>query len=153
VLSILRLDLEQRGVTAEVRLAVALPPVLGDRLLIEQVLFNLVRNACEAMAGNAEADRRLLIETVIAEGVADGMAELRVYDLGTGLTHDPEQLFQPFFTTKAEGVGIGLVICRSIIEAHDGQIGAFANRPRGACFWIRLPLATDAPAAMTTESA
>lgn len=154
VLSILRLDLEQRGVTAEVRVAVALPPVLGDRLLIEQVLFNLVRNACEAMAGNAEADRRLLIETVIAEGMADGMAELRVYDLGTGLTHDPEQLFQPFFTTKAEGVGIGLVICRSIIEAHDGQIGAFANRPRGACFWIRLPLATDAadaPAAMTTE--
>ncbi len=148
VLSILRLDLDQRGITVETQLAIGLPQVAGDVMLIEQVLFNLLRNACESMAANAAGDRRLLIET----SLSGDMAELRVTDTGTGLEHDAEQLFQPFFTTKSEGVGIGLAICRSIVEAHDGQIGALPHRPRGACFWVRLPLASITSGSVTDSA-
>ncbi len=137
VLALMQADLDTRGVVVVTRFASHLPPVDGERLLIEQVLFNLVRNACDAMANNVQDDRSLSIVTAIA----NGMAEVRVADVGSGLPDKPEQIFQPFFTTKSEGLGVGLAICRSIVEAHRGKISAAPNGARGACLRIRLPFA------------
>jgi signal transduction histidine kinase len=107
------------------------------------VVLNLIINAIEAMGGIAETSRTLLISTGQAE---PGGVLVAVRDSGPGL--DPaslEHLFNAFYTTKSGGMGMGLAICRSIIEAHAGQLGAFANEPRGAVFQFTLPLQRDEP--------
>jgi two-component system sensor kinase FixL len=115
--------------------------VLVDRVQIQQVLVNLVRNAAEAMAG---CERREL--TVAARPVADEMVEVTVSDTGRGLpSHVRENLFQPFFTTKASGMGVGLSISRSIVEAHGGEMRAGASPSGGAAFSFTLPLAPTEP--------
>jgi two-component system sensor kinase FixL len=106
-----------------------------DKIQIQQVLINLIRNAVEAMQG---VDRReLSIETSNGDG---GFAKVTVLDSGPGLSEDvASRLFQPFFTTKETGMGIGLSVCQSIVEAHGGQIWAEPNQGGGAAFRFRLP--------------
>ncbi len=146
---LVRADLVERGVNAKLTLADALPPIDGDPMLIRQVLFNLIRNASEAMAGNAAGDRVLSIMTLAAES----MIEVRVADVGSGLPPDAAEVFRPFFTTKPEGLGVGLAICRSIVGAHGGEIGAAANPGRGSCFWFRLPVPVRAVPAVPDDEA
>ena len=126
----------QQGITPVVSLASGLPGVLVDRIQIQQVVLNLVRNAIEAMEG--EARRELRVET----RRADAMAQIIVADSGPGIAPAiAERLFQAFATTKPTGMGIGLSICREIVEAHGGTISAAANRPTGTVFTVALPLA------------
>ncbi|MDF3844003.1 AAA family ATPase [Pseudomonas citronellolis] len=118
------------GATVRTQLADGLPPVEGDRVELQQVLLNLIINAIEAMGEVDDGVRRLDIETA-----PDGAGGVRVSvsDTGPGFAaQDAGQVFAPFYTTKPSGLGMGLSICRSIIEAHGGQLQALANPPRGA---------------------
>jgi signal transduction histidine kinase len=125
-------------VAMRTRLEDGLPPVQVDRVQLQQVLLNLIINAIEAMRGAAEGSRELLITTA-RDGSGSIVVSLR--DTGPGL--DPtkvDRLFEPLYTTKPEGMGMGLAICRSIVEAHGGRLWATANEPRGAIFQFTLPL-------------
>jgi signal transduction histidine kinase len=125
------------GVSARTHFLDGLNPVRGDRVQLQQVALNLILNAVEAM-GSVEAGARELsiaIEQIDTRGVL-----VSVRDSGPGI--DPEHLervFDPFYTTKATGVGMGLSICRSIIDAHGGRLWAEANPPRGTVFRFTLP--------------
>lgn len=112
-----------------------LPPVHGDRVLLQQVLLNLITNAIHAMATRDEP--RVL--SVRSEPYEDGGVLVSVADTGVGIDpHHLNRLFNPLFTTKPDGMGMGLAICRSIIEAHDGRLWASPNRPQGAVFQFTL---------------
>lgn len=115
-----------------------LPPVFVDRVLIEQVFTNLFRNACEAMSGNAEVPRRL---TVQARHRRD-IVEVAVIDAGVGLAAaaDGRDIFAAFVSSKPDGLGLGLAISRTIVEAHGGRIWASQNQDRGTTFHVALPL-------------
>ncbi|QID18596.1 PAS domain S-box protein [Nitrogeniibacter mangrovi] len=114
-----------------------LPPVFADRIMIEQVVLNLVKNAIDAMAAMPEEERQL---ELVARQV-DGMIEVSVADRGHGiLAEDAERLFTPFYTTKSEGMGMGLNICRSIIEFHDGRLWLEPNPEGGTVFRFTLPV-------------
>ena len=124
-----------------IRLHCELPPpqlsVLADRIQIEQTLVNLLRNAYRAMGENSLDDRHVTIRTEVTGG------ELRVSvrDNGHGFKGvSPEEIFNPFFTTKPDGLGLGLTISRSIIEAHRGRLWAEQNPDRGATFLFTLPM-------------
>jgi C4-dicarboxylate-specific signal transduction histidine kinase len=132
-------DLIQRRVTVDARLAAALPAVFADRVQLQQVLLNLLLNACDAMATDSRSEKRVTIQT--AE-TATGGVELSVADQGTGIPPDEmERVFEPFVTSKPHGLGLGLAICRSIVTAHGGHISAVNNPERGATFTVSLPLA------------
>lgn len=116
-----------------------LPPVFVDRVQIQQVLTNLVRNAVEAMA---EAPRRDL--TILASVARDGVVEIAVADTGPGIAADiAANLFKPFVTTKSDGMGVGLSICKSIVQAHEGELWTEPNPEGGAIFRFTLPLTAD----------
>jgi two-component system sensor kinase FixL len=133
----------QLGVRVSIELDKQVDQVLVDKIQIQQVLLNLIRNAVEAMA---ELPRReLTISSVKASG---GMVELRIRDTGPGLAPEvAERLFQPFVTTKAQGMGVGLSICRTIVEAHGGQIWTTPNPEGGLVFHLTVPRATAEEAA------
>ena len=138
VLEVTRGELVKNGVSVQTDLVDGLPPIEGDRVQLQQVILNLIVNAIEAMRGANDGPRALLISTGIAQG---GAVLVAVQDTGPGL--DPtklERLFEAFYTTKPDGLGMGLSICRSIIEAHGGRLWASANTPRGAIFQFALPL-------------
>jgi PAS domain S-box-containing protein len=138
VIALTRGEAAKTGVSVRTDLADGLPLIYGDRVQLQQVILNLIINAIEAMSGVAETTRALLISTGQAE---HGGVLVTVRDSGPGL--DPasvERLFNAFYTTKSGGMGMGLAICRSIIEAHEGQLCASANEPRGAVFQFTLPL-------------
>lgn len=138
------LEVAARGHDATIRyeLVEPLPPILADRLLIEQVIVNLVRNAAEAMERVPQGERHIVVRTY-PEGKGIGLS---VADTGPGLEHDAEKVFEPYFTTKEAGTGMGLPICRSTIEAHHGKITAETNPApnavggHGALFRIWLPV-------------
>jgi len=141
VIALTRGEAAKTGVSVQTDLADGLPPICGDRVQLQQVILNLIINAIEAMSGIAETPRALLISTGRAE---QGGVFVAVRDSGPGL--DPaslEHLFNAFYTTKSGSMGMGLAICRSIIEAHEGQLWACANEPRGAVFQFTLPLQRD----------
>jgi PAS domain S-box-containing protein len=141
VIALTRGEAAKTGVSVQTDLADGLPLIYGDRVQLQQVILNLIINALEAMSGVAETPRALLISTGQAE---PGGVLVAVRDSGPGL--DPaslEHLFNAFYTTKSGGMGMGLAICRSIIEAHEGQLWASANEPRGAVFRFTLPLQQD----------
>jgi signal transduction histidine kinase len=127
---------DRNGVSVQTRLAEGLFPVEGDRVQLQQVLLNLVLNAAEAMSSVEEGARELMISTKQDQsGVV-----VAVRDSGPGI--DPEhleQVFDAFYTTKPSGTGMGLSICRSIINAHGGKLWAEANKPHGALFQFTLP--------------
>jgi len=137
-LDLLRGELVLKEVSARSELEPALPRVLGHRIELQQVVLNLAVNAIEAMSAIAPAQRHLSITTAFEEGRGIRVA---VRDSGPGIQVQPmEQLFEPFFTTKADGMGMGLAICRAILEAHDGSVCATNNPDRGATFYITLPI-------------
>ena len=126
----------QYGVRIGMQLSRGATPVFIDKVQIQQVVLNLVRNAVEAM--EESEPRELVVSTIFSR--SDGMVELRVADSGPGLTPEiAEHLFQPFRTTKKTGMGLGLSICREIVEAHGGQISATENAPNGTVFSVTLP--------------
>jgi C4-dicarboxylate-specific signal transduction histidine kinase len=126
----------KNGVSVKTRLSEGLFPVQGDRVQLQQVVLNLILNAVEAMGSVEIGARELLIST--EQKQKDGVL-VAVRDTGPGI--DPKHLeciFEAFYTTKSGGVGMGLSICRSIIDAHGGRLWAEANEPRGAVFQVRL---------------
>jgi signal transduction histidine kinase len=130
-------ELVANRISVQAKLARNLPLVRGDRVQLQQVTLNLIVNAIQAMGASPEGERELEIRTTNARS---GGVLIAVRDRGPGL--DPAQLervFDAFYTTKCSGVGIGLSICRSIVEAHRGRIWASPNRPCGSVFWVALP--------------
>ncbi|WP_349509715.1 ATP-binding protein [Bradyrhizobium sp. Tv2a-2] len=138
VTALTRGEVLKNRVAVRTQLEDGLPPVQADRVQLQQVLLNLIINAIEAMRAVAEGSRQLLITTA-RDGAGSIVVSLR--DTGTGLDpKEADRLFEAFYTTKAEGMGMGLAICRSIVEAHGGRLWATANEPRGAIFQFSLPL-------------
>ena len=148
VLRLTRSDLIGRGITLQRAFAVNLPQVFGDRIQLQQVLLNLILNACDAMAANPPAGRQLALTTTHH----DDRVRVSVSDNGSGLPPDLERVFESFYTTKKQGLGLGLSICRSIITAHKGRLWAEASvtagipqaattAGRGATFHFELPAA------------
>jgi signal transduction histidine kinase len=114
-----------------------LPPITGDRIQLQQVLLNLITNAIDSMAAKDGA-RVLRMKSELLEG---GGIKVSVADTGTGIgSHDIERIFNPLYTTKSDGMGMGLSICRSIIEAHDGRLWVVPNKPEGAVFQFTLAI-------------
>ena len=141
VILLLQRELLNNRVALRLELASGLPPVLGDRIQLQQVIMNLVINSIQAMAPVIDRPRELLIRS--RRNDADQVL-LEVKDSGIGI--DPEnadRLFSAFFTTKPDGMGIGLSICRSIIEAHGGRIWASANTGPGATLQFTLPVSAE----------
>jgi PAS domain S-box-containing protein len=137
VVALTRSELSSNSISLQTQFAQGLPLVQGDRVQLQQVILNLIVNAIEAMSGVSEWARELWISTGIN---ASSGALVAVRDSGPGL--DPaslEHLFDAFYTTKSSGMGMGLSICRSIVEAHGGRIWAEANVPQGAAFQFTLP--------------
>ncbi|MBX9823645.1 MAG: DUF4118 domain-containing protein [Xanthobacteraceae bacterium] len=130
-------DLAKRQIVTECRLAAALPPLVGDRVQLQQVLLNVVHNASDAMAEITDRKRELIIETDIQ---GDDTISIMISDSGYGIsTVDPSRIFQPFYSTKEGGMGIGLSVCRTIVEQHGGSIRAMPRQPHGAILKIDLP--------------
>jgi PAS domain S-box-containing protein len=137
VVALTRSEAMKNAVSVQTRLAEHLPPVEGDRVQLQQVILNLVVNAVEAMSGVSNGARELAISTQKAESAGVLVA---VKDSGPGLAPESlERVFDAFYTTKASGLGLGLSICRSIIEAHDGRLWASPNPPHGVIFQFTLP--------------
>jgi C4-dicarboxylate-specific signal transduction histidine kinase len=138
VMSLINGEVENNGVSARVRFAEGSPLVHGDRVQLQQVMLNLSINAIEAMSSGS-GPRELSIETGLD---AQGNVLVAVRDSGPGLGPEAlEQIFDPFYTTKAAGMGIGLSISRSIVEAHGGRLWASANPAGGAVFQFFIPTA------------
>jgi PAS domain S-box-containing protein len=130
-------ETQRKNIALRTELHAGLPSVNGDRVQLQQVLLNLMMNSIEAMAGHVIESKQLLIRTAVPNP-----CELRVSIADTGPGIDTEvagRLFTPFFTTKPQGIGMGLRISRSIIEAHGGRLWAEKNHPRGAAFHFDLP--------------
>jgi len=131
------IDARKRQVKIQTQLPDPIPQVMADPILIEQVLLNLFKNGIEAMQNSAQ---RVLRVQVFEAG--SGQIQIAVIDQGHGL-HNPERLFEPFYSTKPEGLGMGLNICRTIIESHHGRLWADANPEGGTIFNLTLPRALD----------
>lgn len=135
VLDLAEIDARKHGIKINEEIEEDLPEVYADPILIEQVLFNLIKNGLEAMSQSTERLLEIKVTRLPKEVL------LSVLDYGHGLK-DPERLFEPFFSTKSEGLGMGLNICRTIIESHNGQLWAEPNPSGGTIFRFRLPFAT-----------
>src|SRR5262249_19096050 len=128
-----------------------LPTVTGDPVQLQQVLVNLVINACDAMADCDGPERRLVIRTGIENGSTAVIVS--VTDRGSSIPEEEmEQIFEPFFTTKAKGMGLGLSVCRTIIAAHRGKLWATNNADRGATFHFALPIAASDQGLLSTKN-
>ncbi|MGO4764942.1 AAA family ATPase [Cupriavidus sp. 2KB_3] len=137
VVALTRGEADKGRATVQAALADGLPGIEGDRVELQQVLLNLIMNALEAMVGIDDGVRQLHIRTAQAEA---GTVLVTVTDTGPGFApHDADRVFAPFYTTKATGLGMGLSICRSIIEAHGGRLWASPNQPRGAVVQFTVP--------------
>jgi PAS domain S-box-containing protein len=140
VVSFAEHELRSHDIVLETKLDSELPQVTGDRVQLQQVLLNLIINAIEAMSAVNNRPREL---TIVSSRGADGVV-VEVRDSGVGLeAQHAERVFKAFYTTKSEGIGIGLSISRSIVEAHGGQLSASANEPHGAVFRFSLPVAQE----------
>jgi two-component system sensor histidine kinase DctS len=150
IMPLVSLQARKLGVRVEVRVRPSLPRVLCDRTMVEQVLLNLARNAMQAM-DEARVEAPSLVFDVRKAGAAvstgeetKGWLEFAVTDVGPGIPEQVKQrLFTPFFTTKPEGMGLGLSLCRTVVEQHGGFLGFEANRPQGTIFRFTLPVAPD----------
>jgi signal transduction histidine kinase len=141
VLTLTHGELQRHGVVLRTDLAAGDRPVIGDRVQLQQVLLNLILNGLDAMKAVTDRVRRLRLSSALT---GNGSVVVSVEDSGTGL--DPaiaQRIFEPFFTTKADGLGIGLSICRSIIDAHGGGLWATSRAPHGTIFRFTVPLAAE----------
>ncbi len=151
--ALLQRELQRRGVAVEFALDPALPQVVADQVLIEQVVINLVRNAADALATQA-GERRIQVASspVAAPDLAARFVRIDVVDNGPGIGgHGIETLCAPFYSTKRDGMGMGLAICRSIIEAHHGAFDAAAAPGGGARFSFSLPVIAHANAVLSAQ--
>jgi signal transduction histidine kinase len=138
---LVRGESEKQGVSLETQLSNDLPAVMADRIQLQQVILNLVNNAVEALADITHRPRELFIGTRM-----NGTNELllTVRDSGKGMDlQNAHRVFDAFYTTKQEGMGMGLAVCRGIIEAHGGRLWATPNEPQGAVFQFTLPAYRD----------
>jgi signal transduction histidine kinase len=140
VIALTRNEVANNGVSVRTQFAEGLPPVQGDRVQLQQVMLNLIVNAIQAMRCIGEGARELQIS--IEAVPSEGRVRVGVRDAGPGLNPESlSRLFEPFYTTKPEGMGMGLSICRSIIEAHGGRLWAIPCEPQGALFQFTVPAA------------
>ena len=134
---LLRNEATRHSISVRMDLGGDLPKVSGDRVQLQQVMMNLIGNGIDATKG-MDGKRELVISS---QRTAEAELLVCVSDTGVGLpAQQAEQIFQAFFTTKDHGTGMGLAICRSIVEAHDGRLWAVDNPPRGAAFHLVLPV-------------
>lgn len=150
VIALTRGEARQNRVSIEAYLGEGLPYIRGDRVQLQQVMLNLVINAIEAMSATGDGKRDLVIST----GTTDlGDVLVTVRDSGPGLmpAEGNERIFDAFYTTKETGLGMGLSICRSIIEAHGGRLWASRNEPRGAALQFTLPPCEEGASAKSTD--
>ena len=137
VIALTRSEVVKNGISVQSHLVEGLPLIQGDRVQLQQVILNLIINAVEALSSVSEGSRELVITT--GKGEPDGVLVV-VRDSGPGLSSPGlERIFEAFYTTKPGGLGMGLSICRSIIEAHGGRLWATAAQPQGATFQFTLP--------------
>jgi C4-dicarboxylate-specific signal transduction histidine kinase len=135
-LRLMHSDLLDRRVSVDTSFAQNLPPVSGDRVQLQQVMLNLLINGCDAVAGRGR-EARLHVSSRVTER---GAVAIAISDNGDGIApQDIERIFEPFVTSKSHGIGLGLAICRSIIEAHGGRLWASNNVSRGATMEFELP--------------
>jgi signal transduction histidine kinase len=132
-------DLGARGISISTLATSDLPLAMTDRVQLQQVVLNLIVNACDAMASNPPEARKLTLTTFLAQNEV----RIGVLDCGVGLPDDVETLFQPFHTTKEGGLGMGLSICRTLVTSHGGRLWAERRAAGGAAFYVALPLAKD----------
>jgi signal transduction histidine kinase len=143
-------DIISRGVSLTARFGEELPSLCGDAVQLQQVLLNLIINACDAMESVAPGARRLEVTTDVS---GEGEVQVSVRDSGTGLPEDQiERIFDPFVTSKAKRLGLGLAICRSIVTAHGGRIWAENHVEGGAVFSLRLPATASTQAPQSAEA-
>jgi signal transduction histidine kinase len=150
--ALVHVKLQKHGITVRFDLSESLPQILADRIQLQQVLLNLINNAIDSMAVSGES-RILDVKSGMHE---DGRVKVLVADTGAGVApHDVARIFDPLFTKKSDGMGMGLSICRAIIEAHNGQIWFAQNQPHGAIFQFVVPaddaLPASNPARTTTR--
>jgi PAS domain S-box-containing protein len=149
VVGIAHSDLIAREISISQALEPGLPPIVGDPVQLQQVMLNLVLNACDAMQTTEVGMRRLTLSTASADG--DGV-RVTVSDTGPGVRPDHvEQIFEPFVTSKPQGIGLGLAICRSIVSAHDGRLWVENNQERGASFHLLLPVSAGDAVPLTEQ--
>jgi signal transduction histidine kinase len=140
---LLRGEAARYSISVRTELAMDLPPVMGDRVQLQQVVMNLMTNSIDAMKA-VDGTRELAITSQQAE---NEQLLVSVSDTGVGLPPgQADQIFNAFFTTKPHGTGMGLRICRSIVESHGGRLWAADNSPRGATFCLTLPAKLEAHA-------
>jgi signal transduction histidine kinase len=142
VLTLIQGDLERRQIVLRSELHDTLPKIIGERVPLQQVLLNLIINATEAMSAVTGRERLLTIQATL-----NGHESVRVTVEDTGCGIDQahlDRIFDPFFTTKSQGMGLGLSICRSIVEAHGGKLWALPRSPFGTAFHLTLPSAETA---------
>jgi len=143
VLDLLAGEFRRHDIRLEAELSDDLDPIRGDRTQLQQVIVNLVMNAIEAMSSVTHRARSL---RVCAEQDDEGQVQISVADSGTGLdSAHMTRIFEPWFTTKRDGMGLGLSICRSIVEAHGGRLWVAPQLPHGMVFRFSVPVATDTP--------
>jgi PAS domain S-box-containing protein len=139
VLELAHSELVERNIAVKRKLAPGLPDIRGDRVQLQQVVLNLIMNACEAMNGNGTVDRRRIEVSTVRDG--NSRLRLTVADRGPGIPPELlDRIFEPFMTTKTDGLGLGLSICRSIVAAHDGRLWGVNNPDGGATFSVSLPV-------------
>jgi signal transduction histidine kinase len=142
ILLLLKRDLERAGITLRTALDSSIPTVEGDRVQLQQVVLNLVRNAIDAMAG---VNGRARVLTASSK-VADDQVSVAIADTGVGIAATSrERLFDALYTTKGDGLGLGLSICRRIITVHGGRLWVEKNTAHGATFTFTLPARQSAP--------
>lgn len=136
-LALVRVDLNKRHIVTKRRFDPALSPVIGDPIQLQQALLNMINNASDAMATVSVRNRELTIET---HARGHDAISITVADTGPGFCdHNLNMIFEPFYSNKQNGMGIGLSVCRTVIQSHGGSIRAIAGRPHGAIFQIDLP--------------
>jgi C4-dicarboxylate-specific signal transduction histidine kinase len=141
VLALIRTELQRQSVVLHTDFAVDEQPVFGDRVQLQQVLLNLTINGIEAMSPVTERTRELTVSATLAE---PGAVLVTVEDTGTGIDEAvAKRIFEPFFTTKSDGLGMGLSICRSIIEAHGGKLWVSPRASHGTAFRFTVPIRVE----------
>lgn len=150
VLSLMRGDLDNHRIAIDTALSDGLAPVHANAVQLRQVMVNLISNAADAMSAVANRPRLLRLGTQTSE--ADGLL-ITVEDSGSGIDpNQAERIFEPFFTTKSHGMGMGLSICRSIVEHHGGQLSVAPGRTHGSVFQVSLPIAPSVAAAAAADA-